>query len=129
MTRFAYIAHPLDSSIAHERGSEAARRANLEEAERWVEWAARQGVVPIAPWVTLARFWPESMREQCIALNNEALRRCDEFWACGPRLSDGMLRQKQVADLHGLGYRRFVTRDPEELTFPGRALPPVGGAS
>ena len=29
-------------------------RYDLAEAERWVEWAASQGVVPIAPWVTLA---------------------------------------------------------------------------
>lgn len=110
MARLAYIAHPLGSSIGHESGSDAARRANLEEAERWVEWAARQGVIPIAPWVTLARFWPERMRDVCIALNNEALRRCDEFWACGPRISEGMERQKRVADLHGLVYRRWEQR-------------------
>lgn len=99
--------------IAHRLGSVNREEKRL-EAERWLEWAARQGVVPIAPWITLAKFWDESRRAECMKLNNEALRRCEEYWMCGKEIGPGMLEQQKLAELHGLSIRRFEARESHE---------------
>jgi hypothetical protein len=96
--------------IAHRLGQGPDREWNRLEAERWMEWAATRGVVPIAPWVTLARFWEESRREECLRLNGEALRRCDEYWMCGRVESPGMLLQRQLAEQYLLVVRRHEVR-------------------
>jgi hypothetical protein len=96
--------------IAHRLGRGPDREENLREAERWVEWAASHGVVPIAPWVTLARFWAEDRRSECMHINGEALRYCRQYWMCGAIESPGMLDQRDLAVLYGLSIRRFVDR-------------------
>ena len=104
-----YLAHPL--------GYGDDRDANVPEAELWLEWAARQGVAPVASWITLARFWGPELREACIELNNAILRRCDQYWMCGARVSDGMKRQREVAERWGVLVREFKSRD-EKASVP-----------
>lgn len=104
-----YLAHPL--------GYGPEREANLAEAERWLEWAARQGVAPVASWITLGKFWGPELRETCIELNNEILRRCDQYWMCGELVTDGVERQRQVAERWSLIVRHFRSRD-EKASVP-----------
>lgn len=83
MTRkLVYIAAPL--------GDGADRPKNLERAAKWVAWAAEQGVAPVCTWVVLASQWDEARREEGLAIDCALIERCNEVWACGPRVSPGM---------------------------------------
>jgi hypothetical protein len=94
-----YIAHPL--------GSGADREKNRERAARWVAWAALQGVAPVADWIILSGQWDESMRDLGLAIDVELVKRCDEVWLVGGRISPGMKIEaasaKRVIDLTHLG--------------------------
>jgi hypothetical protein len=82
--KLVYIAHPL--------GDGPDRALNRARASQWVAWAADQGVIPVATWITLASEWPESeeRRSQGLALDCALVERVDEMWLCGPRVSPGM---------------------------------------
>ena len=97
-----YIAHPL--------GSGPDREKNLANAAKWVAWAAEQGVAPIADWIVLASQWEETTgnRERGIAIDLELVKRCDEIWLCGGRVSPGMAQELHEATLHGAKVRDFT---------------------
>lgn len=102
--RVVYIAHPL--------GSGPDREENRRMAAQWVTWAARKGVAPIATWVTLAGEWDESMRDEGLAIDCALVRRCDELWLCGPRVSPGMQLEAEAAERAGVPILRFETMAP-----------------
>lgn len=84
--RSAYIAHPLG---ADPQG----RLDNCKSAARWLAWAADQGVLPMATWITLATIWPESRKDEGFAIDFAQIEKCDELWLCGPNISPGMQRE------------------------------------
>lgn len=98
-----YIAAPLTPDES--RGE--TREGNLERAARWVRWAARAGVAPVATWIVLASGWDESMRDLGLEIDCALVRRCDELWLVGGRMSSGMLQEAKccpiVRDLTALG--------------------------
>lgn len=105
-----YIAHPL--------GSGSDREANRQRAMRWVRWAAEKGVAPIADWIILASEWRESDEHRAagLAIDVELVKRCDELWLVGGRVSRGMRVEADAAIAAGL-----IVRD---MTHLG-AEPPV----
>jgi hypothetical protein len=74
-----YIAHPLSGPD---------RAENLKSATQWVVWAARQGVCPMASWITLASVWAETEdnRKTGLEIDFAQIDRCDELWICGDRI-------------------------------------------
>jgi hypothetical protein len=72
-----YIAHPL--------GNGPNREANRARAGRCLAWAATQGVIPVASWITLTGVWAETKgnREAGLALDLAQLARCDQLWTFG----------------------------------------------
>lgn len=99
--RVVYIAHPL--------GAGEDREQNRQAAAKWVAWAAEQGVAPIATWVTLSSIWDESRRAEGLAIDCALVRRCDELWLCGPRVSPGMQLEAEAAKRAGVPILRFET--------------------
>ena len=86
-----YIAHPL--------GQGDDRSENIKRATKWVAWAGRQGVCPMASWITLASEWSETEdnRAAGLAIDFAQIERCDEVWLCGARISPGMATEAEYA--------------------------------
>jgi hypothetical protein len=106
--KVVYIAHPLGNSLD--------REANRARAKRWVAWAAGQGVAPVADWIILSEVWTEGRRDEGLAIDVVLVRRCDELWLVGGRVSTGMGVEADAARAEGV-----VVRD---LTALGNE-PPV----
>lgn len=86
-----YIAHPL--------GAGPDREFNRARAARWVAWAGLQGVAPSATWIVLAGQWDESEenRTRGLAIDVTLVKRCDEVWLVGGRVSAGMKIEANAA--------------------------------
>jgi len=118
--KVAYIAHPL--------GQGEDREKNRARASRWVSWAARQGVAPVADWIILAGEWPETDENRALglAIDCALVERCNELWLVGGRISPGMAIEAEHAKKRG--------RTVVDLTHLGEESPEdqaagrVGGA-
>ena len=92
--RLVYIACPL--------GDGPDRELNRQRASKWVAWAAEQGVAPVCTWIVLTGQWSESRREEGLEIDCALVERCDEFWACGPKMSTGMHVEATHARKHNV---------------------------
>jgi hypothetical protein len=85
-----YIAHRLSGPN---------RAENIEAAGRLMAALAdKLPIVPVGSWITLARYWPETMREKGLAIDREQISRCDEFWMTGPEITSGMRFEGECAE-------------------------------
>lgn len=95
--RVVYIAHPYGGS------------ADLRErAKRWFRWAAvHQRVSPVADWIIMTELLDETNREFGLKCDVALVKRCDEVWLVGGRVSPGMKVESDagrlVRDLTSLG--------------------------
>lgn len=82
--RVVYIAHPL--------GAGADREQNRRNASKWVAWAYRQGVAPVADWIILSGELDETPENRAGGLECDIalVELCDEVWLVGGRVSPGM---------------------------------------
>lgn len=79
-----YICSPYSGDI----------RRNTEMARRYSRLAVDRGRVPITPHLWLPGFIPEeSERELALGIGLRLLDLCDEVWACGDTISEGMRRE------------------------------------
>jgi hypothetical protein len=94
----AYIAHPLNAPTLEEI------EQNLRNAARWVAWAARHGVAPMAMWIVLASEWAETPenRELGLQIDEAQVELCSEIWVCGGRITSGMQREIDKARASGV---------------------------
>jgi hypothetical protein len=97
--KLIYIAHPYSGDCDRNRAN----------AAKWCAWAATKcGVSPVADWIVLTSVLDESYRELGLACDVANVRRCDEVWLVGGRISDGMRVEaaagKVVYDLTHLGF-------------------------
>lgn len=114
--KLVYIAHPL--------GAGPDRKANLQRAARWCAWAAvKRGVAPSASWIVLAGVLPETPENRALGLECDfaAVKRCDEVWLVGGRVSEGMALEAEVAQRNGITI--------VDLTHLGAEPPLVVGAA
>jgi hypothetical protein len=66
---------------------------NIRNALLYCKYAAEQNVVPIAPHTIYTKFLSDkipSEREKGLQMGLELLRRCEEVWACGDEITQGM---------------------------------------
>lgn len=96
--RVVYIAHPLSAPTVQEMAE------NRRRAARWVAWAARQGVAPVATWIVLSAELSETQenRELGLAVDCATVERVDEIWLVGGRASSGMRVESDHAAAHGV---------------------------
>ena len=96
-TRLVYLVHPAGAPTREEH------RSNLARAKRWFAWAAGQpGVSVIADWIIYCEVWDDfdpALRAVGLDADDAAIRRCDEVWLVGGRISAGMQRAAQTARL------------------------------
>jgi hypothetical protein len=96
--KVVYIAAPLAAATREEMDVNRARAA------RWVAWAARLGVAPVATWIVLSGELSETQenREMGLAIDCATVERCDEVWHVAGRVSSGMQREGGHALEHGV---------------------------
>jgi hypothetical protein len=73
---------------------------NLKKANRYCEYVAGCGHIPIAPHLAWQGFLPENPenREKAIAMGLKLLEYCSEIWVCGDEISQGMQGEIEAAE-------------------------------
>lgn len=85
-SKLIYIASPYAGDI----------EKNVAFARRACRYAIHQGYIPIAVHLLYPQMLDDSdpaERERGLRLGQQLLRRCDELWVCGDRISSGMARE------------------------------------
>lgn len=100
--QLVYIAHP----VRPRPDTLETEKLNLQYAESWVRWAIVDcGVLAVAPYLGLCRALNDgdtSERIMGVAVSLRVLRKCDELWLCGPRISEGMRQEAELAEEAGV---------------------------
>ena len=93
-SKLIYIASPYAGDI----------EKNVVFAQRACLYAIHQGYIPIAVHLLYPQMLDDgdpAERELGLQLGQQLLRRCDELWVCGDRISSGMARE--ISEGQGLG--------------------------
>lgn len=101
-----YICSPYKGDTEH----------NLIKARGFCRFACMNGFVPIAPHIHNTQFLDDSIpeeREAGLYLGMEILKRSDEVWVLGERISEGMKAEIAVAKLYGIKIKYFKERNGE----------------
>ena len=91
---------------------------NKTRAQRYCRFAYTQGAAPIAPHLHNTQFLDEDILEERkvgIELGLQLLRRADELWCFGNRLTEGMEIELKTAQQMKLKVRYFTDRCEEVL--------------
>lgn len=102
--KLVYICSPLKGDIP----------GNIAKAVEYCAYAARQGVIPLAPHTIFTQYLNDAIpaqREQGLRMGIELLKRCDEFWVCGDTISIGMQNEILYAQNHGIPLRYLPDRE------------------
>ncbi len=110
--KLVYVAHPLAGDIAK----------NIAKTKRWLRWIYQSfpDVAPIAPWVVDADGVLDdtnpSDRERGIKTDLTVIRRCDEIWLVGGRISFVMQAEMYEAERTGVSIRDLTDLGGEPPT-------------
>lgn len=89
--KVVFIAHPL-------RGDE---EKNLKNVERYIRFAiAQKNIHPCCPWYAMVKALDDRNdrhRLRGLQANFAILARCDELWVCGPKITEGVKEEIEVA--------------------------------
>jgi len=99
-----YIASPLSGDVEE----------NLLFARQACRYAMAQGAVPFAPHLLYTQMLDDENPEERllgIDLGGRMLKRCDELWLCGDRISSGMAGEKMLAEELSIPVRRIGTEE------------------
>ncbi len=110
--KVVYMAHPCGAP------TKVQHLANLERAKRWFAWAITKNAAVIADWIIYCEVWDDfdpELRAEGLEHDDAMIKRCDEFWMVGGKVTDGMQRGMKSASLHGV-----IVRD---LTHLGKEPP------
>jgi hypothetical protein len=102
-----YVCSPLRGDI----------RGNIEKAKRYCRHIAVCGDIPIAPHVYCTQFLDdtrESERKIGMTIGLELLKICDELWAFGDRVSEGMAAEIEIARRRRMAIRHIKSDGPYE---------------
>lgn len=95
-----YVCSPLRGAI----------EANIKRAINYCRFVFHQGGIPLAPHTIFTQFLDDQKPQERVAgmeMGLELLRVCDELWAFGDAVSEGMAKEMAVAKELGLKMKRF----------------------
>lgn len=98
--KFVYVCSPLRGNVER----------NIRKANGYCLFAAKQSVVPIAPHVMFTGFLDDTIPEERslgLSMGLELLKRCDEIWVFGERISEGMAAEIMAAEQLDLPIKYF----------------------
>lgn len=90
--------------------------SNAAKARGYCRFACGQEAVPIAPHLIYPQFLDDDIpeeREAGMRLGTELLKRCDELWVFGDRISEGINAELEAAEKSGIKIRYFKERGGE----------------
>jgi len=112
-----YMAHPVRGDVA----------GNIAKAKRWLSWLQRvsdgldERRAFVAPWIDWTDLGidddsDEKQRARALARDVAIVKRCDEIWLVGPRMSEGMKIEMDAAKSSGVIVRAALLgkSDPPE---------------
>lgn len=88
--KLVYICSPLRGAIEE----------NIKKANRYCEYAAGCGTIPLAPHAIFTAYLQDNIpeqREQGLKMGLALLKRCDEMWVCGDEITQGMQGEIDLA--------------------------------
>lgn len=88
--RLVYISSPLSGDVER----------NIQKAKDYCAYAASCGVIPLAPHTIFTQYLDDTVpeqREQGLEMGRDLLRRCNELWIMGDRISSGMQEEIEYA--------------------------------
>jgi len=100
---FVYVCSPLRGDI----------KGNINKAINYARFVYTKGGIPLAPHTIFTQFLNDEVPEERkagIEMGLELLNVCNELWAFGDRISDGMAAEIVRANKLGLTVKRFDDR-------------------
>lgn len=107
-----YIASPFTGDVEY----------NISRARGYCRFAISRGCIPIAPHLHFPQFMDDSDRDERelgLFFALVLLCKCDEVWAFGGRISDGMAKEIAKAKKRGIPVRYFNAKCKEESLDEG----------
>mgnify|MGYP001083204135 CR=1 FL=1 len=101
-----YICSPFAGDTGH----------NIRRALGYCRFAVSKGCIPLAPHLLFPQFMDNSDREERelgLFFALVLLRKCEEIWVFGSRISDGMAREIGKAKKKGIPIRYFTEKCEE----------------
>lgn len=98
--KWVYIASPYRGDV----------EINTMRAKRYARFAARQCVVPICPHIYLTQFLDDNIpeeREAGLYLGIQMLKKCQEIWVFGSKITEGMAKEIEFAEKNSIPVRCF----------------------
>ncbi|MEL7635421.1 MAG: DUF4406 domain-containing protein [Sporomusa sphaeroides] len=98
-----YVCSPLRGDI----------ETNVRRAHGYCRFVIHQGALPLAPHAIFTAFLDDTIpqeRQLGMALGMELLKRSDELWVFGKRISEGMLAEIEAATACSLQVHYFDER-------------------
>lgn len=98
--KFMYICSPLRGDVERK----------IQKANGYCRFAVREGVLPFAPHAIFSGFLDDIIpeeRQMGVTLGLEILKRCEEVWVIGDRISEGMEAEILVADQLNIPVKYF----------------------
>lgn len=122
MSKRIYLAHPLSPSqsqlaeleeiyIVADLREKLALKDNQKSAARWGAWIATTFRYAVsADWIWLSSVLEESPENRALglSLDKTQIEACDELWALGPRISNGMAVEIDHAHLCKIPVHLYV---------------------
>lgn len=100
---FIYICSPLKGNIER----------NIQRAIGYSRFVYSKGGIPLAPHAIFTQFLDDNIPEERnagIDMGIQLLLKCDELWAFGEKISEGMAAEMAAAKTLGLKVKRFNDR-------------------
>lgn len=113
--RIVWMCHPVAGDV----------QANLVRAKRWLRWLYSKfdDVDFAADWIVCCEVMEDAdpaQRERGFRFDEEMVRRCDEVWLVGGRISSGMAREAAMGRAHDKGIRDLTSlgeEPPSDVEF------------
>ncbi|MGF7185295.1 hypothetical protein GGQ84_001381 [Desulfitispora alkaliphila] len=97
---FVYVCSPLRGDIER----------NINRAIGYSRFVYAEGGIPLAPHIIFTRFLDDedpADRKAGIEMGIQLLRKCDELWVFGEKITEGMDREVSVAKALKIPVKRF----------------------
>jgi len=104
--KIVYVCSPLRGDL----------KENIAKANYYCRVAYERGYIPIAPHTIFTQFLDDENQEErksAMEMGLKLVERCDELWAFGPTISDGMKREIEHARRKGIPIR-YLSEGLEE---------------
>ena len=115
--KVVYICSPLRGDMER----------NISKAHEYCRRAINMGVIPIAPHAVYTRYLDDrkpEQRERGLLIGQELLLKCDEVWAFGFEISEGMADEIEIALQNNIPV--YLCEDPndpaEDAVASGRLI-------